>query len=214
MSDYGRTALSEDRTRAYDAYDPDPYPDYLVYDTFTESGDTSLFDHSPEKSPDVWSQVFGAETWTVGGGLGYVTMPPAASSNAIAGIDIGQVVGEFIVEMWIPNSGNWHTALALGKGMNNSPAGFDFVFWRTNVSAIYRNGAQQGSGGFIWHDNDWHTLKAIVTAGGVCDFYCDDNLLIHVTGQDVVTGLSTYACVIRGQDGVSTYKIRNLSITA
>ena len=100
------------RTRRSKSAGTDPYADYLVYDSFTDTNGVHLHDHVPDRKPtgSAWADVNGAAEWTISGNKAKCSS--AADSATV--IDSGVADVDIILSSVVP--GKYFAIVARATG--------------------------------------------------------------------------------------------------
>jgi hypothetical protein len=159
----------------------DPYPGYLVYDTFTDANGTALTAHTPDKRPglNAWQSLQG--TWEIQSNRAKLTATAGDQQN-VAVIDAGDA--DATVEADLITGAGTNAGLIANCVDNDN-------YW---VYIVASDGScflyERTGGGFNLRDNDTFVYSSgntyalkIVTNGDAIDCYIDNVLKLSYSAS-------------------------------
>jgi hypothetical protein len=152
----------------------DPYPGYLVYDTFTDANGTALTAHTPDKRPgsNAWTALRG--TWQVQSNRGKLTTSGGDGQNVCA-IDAGDADVTVDVQLVTNVAGDADSGLIVNVVDTNNYWLFTLLAGGTCVLYEHVGGgfvARGGSHSFSWVAGSTYAVR-VVTAGDSIDCFID-----------------------------------------
>lgn len=161
-------------------FPPDPYADYLIYDSFLDINDTPLADHAPEKDTMGEGWIEGYGSWTIQGNRASSTFPPPPALD-YAFIEAG--ISNVIIEADVEIAADSLTGLTI-RGENITGNAIVFMYDRLGGGfAMWEGGGYDGGNIPIgWYEYDWtpgqvKTMKLVSEPGWIYG-YINNELVI------------------------------------
>lgn len=173
----------------------DPYADYLVYDTFTDSNGTTLAAHVPEKAPLGSSWAAYPSAYTIQGNM---AATPSAADRQYQAIDAG--AADVVVECDVVFPSPAKSIGLVGRLQDATHCWF-YIIHSALVARIYTDNAGftqvAQSTGFTAVAGQTYRFR-VETSANNHDFYIDETLMCSVVGNAFLASETEFGFWVNG----------------